>query len=220
MKEAMYKFDEFEALSTDKEDKILIKFKGDLISPTGEKNGTLKNKAKVNCKLAVYLYRLISSYLVSTHFEKQKSETEILVSSIDELPFYIKIVNWQNKQKLSAPQIEYLRDDVEEPTPVDKETILQEELTDHSSMLEIRRNTVKINAVLADFFKRRGLDLTTLRLRFGRIDKNMGICRPITFDRCELKEIDGSQMYDLASLNKNSQKAEQLYTALDERIIY
>ena len=220
MKEKMFDAFEFEGILTEKDDQLLIKFKNDLVSPKGEKKGTVKNKARVNCKLSVYLYRLISSYLVLTHFEKQKSEKEILVRQVEELPFRVQITNWEDKQKLSGPKIEYIRDDDESEQIIDDDVILSEEWLEQQSLIELRRNTLKINVVLADFFKRRGMDMTTLRLRFGMIDDNMGICRPITFDRCELKEIDGSQIYDNSALNRNSDKTDELYQVLDERIIF
>ncbi|MDZ7721365.1 MAG: phosphoribosylaminoimidazolesuccinocarboxamide synthase [candidate division KSB1 bacterium] len=220
MKEKIFDSNEFEGILTDKDDQVLILFKNDLVSLKGEKKGTAKHKARINCKLAVYLYRLISSYLVLTHFDKQKSEKEILVKPVEELPFHVKITNWQDKQKLSGPKIEYIRDDEDDEQVIDSDAILSEEWMGRQSLTELRRNSLKINVVLTDFFKRRGLDLTTLQLRFGKIDENLGVCRPITFDRCELKEIDGSQQYDYAALNRNSDKTDGLYQTLDERIIF
>lgn len=219
MKEKIFDADEFEGVLTDKDNQILIRFKHDLVSSKGEKKGAAKNKASVNCRLSVYLYRLITSYLVLTHFDKQKTETEILVRQVEELPFYVKIANWDEKQKLSRPNIEYIQDEDDNEQVIDDDTILSEDLMSQQSLTELRRNTLKINVVLSDFFKRRGMDLLTLRLRFGNIDGNMGICRPITFDRCELKEMDGSQSYDRTALNRNSDKTDELYQALDERII-
>ncbi len=219
MKKKVYEDQVHAIYEGEKENEQIIELKNDIVNSSGHKRGTAKNKGQANAHCAAHLYRLLESYQIANNFKKMNASNKLTVEKVEWIPFEVSITNYSDGNKLKGPKIGYVLKQEEGDKIIRGKDILKENFVSQAELHEIRRQSLKINVILQDFFDRRDLTLTYLLLQFGHIGERMGIADTITFDTCYLEEKEGRRKYDPDNMSRNAKQAEELYEDLKNRII-
>jgi phosphoribosylaminoimidazole-succinocarboxamide synthase len=145
----------------------------------------IPQKGKVLCKFAEFWFKEI---LVSNHFVKKQSDTEILVKKMKMLPiecvvrgyFYGSLVNRWKKGEMKLPQgtdttlAAKLLEPIFDPTtksehdiPIDKQKALQMKLVNEKQYLWLEKTSIAIYKKMYEIADIAGFILADLKLEFG-----------------------------------------------------
>lgn|GEM_PF-4767930 len=219
MKKKVYEDQVHAIYEGEKENEQIIELKNDIVNTSGNKRGTAKNKGQANASCAAHIYRLLESYQIANNFKKMPATNKLTVEKVEWIPFEVFVENYSDGNKLKGPKIGYILKQEDGDKVIRGKDILKENYVSQAELHEIRRQTLKINVILQDFFDRRSLTLIYLVLQFGRIGERMGVADAITFDTCYLEEKEGRRKYDPDNMSRNADQAQELYEELKDRII-
>jgi phosphoribosylaminoimidazole-succinocarboxamide synthase len=189
----------------DSEKEVILEFKDDVIDANGVKKGVVKGKGIINNKMSSFLFRLIDSYNIPSHFIKQISERDMLVKKMQMIPIGVIIRNVaagslverygvEEGKELECPIFEfYLKDDERHNPMINEGHIISFGHASANELREIHRLASKVNVVLKDFFRRRGYKLVDFRLEFGRYNEHVYIGDEISADTCSFWDLDAGE---------------------------
>lgn len=204
---------------TDNDEEILCKFTDDLVDARGHAKGSIKNKAAINATIAVYIYKLLNSYHVPTHFKSEKSTKELILKKIDAFPFRIAVTNETPDDGRTIPDLKFQKVTDGQLTDVSEKDIIDEELLFEDEMTDVRRSALKINVVLLNFFERRGLELLGFWTQLGYANGKLVVCNEFTPDTFDVKEAGSRIKFTTTYLLSHLDNADELYEELHQRIL-
>jgi phosphoribosylaminoimidazole-succinocarboxamide synthase len=176
------------------ETELVLEFKDDSIALSGSKPTHTRGKGTLNNQMSIYLFRLLESYHIGTHFIREISDKEMLVKKLAMIPVVVmvhdvaagklvKSYGIPQGKELECPIIEYyLKDDERNDPMINEDHIVS---FGHATSLEIKemhRLASKINAVLKAFLRRRELQLVDIRLEFGRYQNRLMVADEISLN--------------------------------------
>ncbi|MCA9730718.1 phosphoribosylaminoimidazolesuccinocarboxamide synthase [candidate division KSB1 bacterium] len=216
---------------TDDPNVLVQKFKDDATAFNGKKKGTIANKGFVNNQISAHLYKYLASYHVPTHFINTISDTEMTVVSLKMIPVEVIVRNiaagsilkrsdYKEGDELSAPLLEYfLKDDEKNDPQITKEEILAQELCSREDLDTLSRLTLKINAVMKSFWKRRNIKLVDFKLEFGKNkDGKILLGDEISPDTCRFWDADTNEKMDKDRFRQDLGKVEEAYEDMRRRV--
>jgi phosphoribosylaminoimidazole-succinocarboxamide synthase len=186
------------------EKELVIEFKDDVVQSNGVKKGVIKGKGIILNKISSFLFRLIESYNIPTHFIKQLSDRDMLVKKMQMIPIRIVIRNIaagslverygvEEGRELECPIFEfYLKDDERHNPMITEGHIVSFGHATANELREIHRWASKVNVILKDFFRRRGYKLVDFRLEFGRYGDRIYIGDEIGPDTCSFWDLEST----------------------------
>ncbi|MFQ5707137.1 MAG: phosphoribosylaminoimidazolesuccinocarboxamide synthase [bacterium] len=216
---------------TDNEDLVIQEFKNDATAFDGTKKGTIKDKGIINNQLSAYLFNLLDSYHVPTHFVKSYSDNAMVVRRLDMIPVevvmrniatgsYVKRNKIKDGTKLEQPVLEFfLKDDEKHDPLISEKEILENEYTTAEELTLIERFARKINAVLKDFFLRRNMLLVDFKLEFGR--NKLGkifLADEISPDTCRFWDATTNEKLDKDRFRHDLGNVEEAYREVFNRV--
>jgi phosphoribosylaminoimidazole-succinocarboxamide synthase len=204
---------------TDNDEEILCKFTDDLVDARGHVKGSIKNKAAINATIAVYIYKLLSSYHVPTHFKSVKSAKELTLKKVDVFPFRITVTNETTDDDRIVPAIQYQQITDGQFTDMSEKDIVSKELLSEDDMTDVRRMILKINVVLQNFFERRGLEFLGFWTQVGYANDKLVVCNEFTPDTLDIKEAGSRIKFTTTYLLSHIENADELYEQLHQRIL-
>ncbi|MBN1543037.1 phosphoribosylaminoimidazolesuccinocarboxamide synthase [candidate division KSB1 bacterium] len=214
---------------TDNEGQVVLVFKDDLILRNGTK-ASIPNKGAINNSIATFLFRMLESYHVPTHYVKQLSNREMLVKKLAMIPVTVFVRNIaagslveqfgiDEGKELECPIIEYyLKGEDEKETMINEDHLVSFGHASPEDLKEIHRLSSKINAILKEMLRRRGLGLIDFKLEFGRRDSHVFLGDEISADTCYLWDITGETKFNKRLTAKNTDDIAQEYQAIKKRI--
>ncbi len=167
------------------ESELVLEFKDDSITITGAKPVHTKGKGILNNQMSIYLFRLLESYHIGTHFIREISDKEMLVKKLNMIPVVVmvhdvasgslvKSYGMPQGKELECPIIEYyLKDDERDDPMINEDHVVSFGHATSGEIKEMHRLASKINAVLKAFLRRRELQLVDIRLEFGRYQNRL-----------------------------------------------
>ena len=187
---------------TDNSNECSLKYK-DQISMPGQKAINVKDKGAFNQNLAAQIYKLLSSYHIRTFFIKDKQDNTLSVRNIDWVPVFNLVRNMaagnlvsrfglEEGKELDCPLIEYyLHAANGEDQLISEDHIISFGYATKDELKEMHRMASKINVILKDFFRRRGIKVVDFKLEFGRNkDKNIVLTGDFAIESCHLMNIE------------------------------
>lgn len=229
-KKKLYEGNTKKCYSVDKEDQLILDFKDDInVSDNGKKK-TIKGKGAICSEISCYLFQYVESYHIQTHFIKRVSEKEMLVKKLDMIPIEIFVRNIaagslvkqfkvEEGKELECPITEfYLKSSEEKESMINLDHIVSFGHASSDEMFTLQRLTSKANAVLKDFFRRRGLSLVDVRLEFGRYKGKLLLGNELSPNTCRLWDISTVVRYDEENFSHEIKGAAEKYQELRHRI--
>lgn len=189
---------------TENEHEWLLEFKDDARDAKGHKKGVIKGKGSVNNQISTFLFKLLESYHIPTHFIKEVSDKEMLVKKMEMIGVKVVVRNFAvgplakrfnvpDGKELECPLLEfYLKDGNRDDPMINESHLISFGHATSEEMREIHRLASKCNAVIKAFFRRRLLNLVEIRLEFGRLHGHIAVGDEISLDTCSFIRLDQS----------------------------
>ncbi|MEA4957713.1 Phosphoribosylaminoimidazole-succinocarboxamide synthase [bioreactor metagenome] len=217
---------------TEKDDEVIVAFRDDITAGDGEKKDNLKGKGHCNSLISSKLFEVLESNNIKTQYIKLIENGSMLSKKLDMIPLEVIARNiatgsllkrfpFEENQKLDPPiiQMDFKNDEYHDPMLNDEITIslgiaTQEELD------EIKNITLKINKILSEFLKEKGILLVDFKLEFGKDEKgNIVLGDEISPDTCRYWDIDTLETLDKDSFRKGQDNVMDIYEQVCNMIV-
>ena len=160
---------------------VLLKFKDDITALDGAKRNVIPGKGSINAKLSAFLFKLLEAEGVPTHFVEMENSSTLRVRELRMMPLEVVCRNiatgrlvknypfFKEGEKLPTPLVEFfLKDDLHHDPLLSEEHMKIFNLANDEEIKSMKEITLKVNKILADFLKTKGLQLVDFKLEFGR----------------------------------------------------
>ncbi|ADQ15658.1 phosphoribosylaminoimidazolesuccinocarboxamide synthase [Halanaerobium hydrogeniformans] len=230
-KEILYEGKAKKIFKTDNKDELIVYFKDDATAFDGQKRGQIENKGIINNKISNAFFEVLEKKGIKTHFIKELNKRETLVKKVDIILIEVVIRNIsagslvkrlgiEEGIELSKPIVEfyYKNDQLGDPL-INRSHIEILELADYEQLDEITVKAKKINRVLRDFSKSKGVDLVDFKLEFGITSSGeIILADEISPDTCRFWDTYTKQKLDKDRFRKDLGDVESGYIEMLQRI--
>ena len=196
-REQMYEGKAKKVYATDDPALCIVSYKDDATAFNGEKRGTIMGKGVINNRLTNRLMRLLMDNGIPTHFVEELNERDTVVKKVSIVPLEVIVRNIttgslckrlgvQEGMELPRPLFEmcYKDDALGDPFIIEDHALLfgwatKEELD------KIKDISLRVNAILKDYFAKLGVVLVDFKLEFGKdMQGNLILADEISPDTC------------------------------------
>jgi len=190
------------------EDYVLY-FKDDATAFNNKKHGVLQSKGILNNSISTFLFKLLQSHGVATHFIERVSEREMRVKKVSIIPLEVVVRNriagsiakrygLSEGEELKTPLVEfYFKNDALDDPLMVEDHIYMMRLAVPEEVQEMRELALKINRLLKDFFLQKNIHLVDFKLEFGRSsDGHILLADEISPDSCRLWDVTTGEKLD------------------------
>ena len=230
-KEFLYEGKAKKIYATDDPDKVIVYYKDDATAGNGEKKGTIADKGIINNELTSYLFEMLASQGVKTHFIEKLNEREQLCWKLDIVPLEVitrNIIAGSMAKRLGLEEgtmpkkmiqeFSYKDDDLGDPL-INSDHAVAIGAATEEEVAEILEGTAKINQILSDAFKKEGILLVDFKIEFGRDkDGNLMLADEITPDTCRLWDAETKKKLDKDRFRRDMGGIEEAYKEILHRI--
>lgn len=215
---------------TDDPDFCIIDYKDDATAFNGLKKGTIYGKGVVNNKMSNYLFQLLESKGIPTHFVKQLSDRETLVKRVQIVPLEVIVRNkaagslakrlgMEEGTPLRCPVLEFCYKSDKLGDPMVNEThILAAGFATKNEINQITEMAMKINQILQDFFLKVNIELIDFKLEFGRYHGQIILADEISPDTCRFWDVHTHEKLDKDRFRRDLGGVEEAYQEVLKRI--
>ena len=230
-KEFLYEGKAKKIYATDDPDKVIVYYKDDATAGNGEKKGTIADKGIINNELTSYLFEMLASQGVKTHFIEKLNEREQLCWKLDIVPLEVitrNIIAGSMAKRLGIEEgtmpkkmiqeFSYKDDDLGDPL-INSDHAVAIGAATEEEVAEILEVTAKINQILSEAFKKEGILLVDFKIEFGRDkDGNLMLADEITPDTCRLWDAETKKKLDKDRFRRDMGGIEEAYKEILHRI--
>ena len=230
-KEFLYEGKAKKIYATNDPDKVIVYYKDDATAGNGEKKGTIADKGIINNELTSYLFEMLASQGVKTHFIEKLNEREQLCWKLDIVPLEVitrNIIAGSMAKRLGLEEgtmpkkmiqeFSYKDDDLGDPL-INSDHAVAIGAATEEEVAEILEVTAKINQILSDAFKKEGILLVDFKIEFGRDkDGNLMLADEITPDTCRLWDAETKKKLDKDRFRRDMGGIEEAYKEILHRI--
>ncbi|WP_092922046.1 phosphoribosylaminoimidazolesuccinocarboxamide synthase [Romboutsia hominis] len=195
--------------STENENEYIVHYKDDATAFNGEKKAEISSKGILNNKISTIIFEMLHKEQIKTHFIKNLSEREMLVKKVEILPLEVIVRNItagsfckrfgiEEGIVLEEPIFElcYKNDEYGDPMLNDDHAVAMK-LATREEIDFIRKETLKINEIMKDFFLKMNLKLVDFKLEFGKDSEgNIILADEISPDTCRLWDVNTNEKLD------------------------
>ena len=209
---------------------IIQYFKDDATAFNAAKKGTIAGKGVMNNKISTKIFEFLTSQGITTHFEKNLSDREMLVKKVEIVPVEViirnkaagslcRLLGLKEGMALASTVLEfcYKRDDLGDPL-INESHVLALKMATEAEVEAIRKYTLKINELLTKFFANLGLELIDFKLEFGRYKGKIILADEISPDTCRLWEIGTGKKLDKDRFRHDLGQIEEAYQEVLSRV--
>ena len=217
--------------STQSPEYIIQFFKDDATAFNALKKGTIKNKGPINNQVSSSLFKYLEKNEIKTHFVKQLSSREMLVTKLEIIPVEVVIRNRAagsickrlaiEKGELFQPELIeffYKSDALGDPL-IAESHILHFKWATIEELNKMVTTTRKVNRLLRDIFNEIGLELIDFKLEFGR-DANgvIILADEFTDDGCRLCDSKTGESMDKDRFRQDLGQVDEAYLEVSKRL--
>lgn len=208
---------------TEDETKYIIEYKDDATAFNGVKKGTIVGKGVINNKMSALLFKLLEEKGIPTHFIELLSDREMLVKEVTILPLEVimrnvaagslaKRLGLEEGTVMKTPVLEfcYKNDDLGDPM-INEYHIKAIELATEEQLEKVKEYAFKINDILVEFFKERGMKLIDFKLEFGLHEGEVILADEISPDTCRLWDAATNKKLDKDRFRRDLGDVEEAY---------
>lgn len=207
--EMLYEGKAKKIFKTDNNGEYLVYYKDDATAFNGVKKDEINEKGIINNKISSYVFELLESNDIKTHYVKRISDREMIVKSVEIVPLEVIVRNVSAGSmckrfgvdegiEFESPVFEfsYKNDDLGDPLMNDYHAIALK-LATKEELDYIREQAFKINELLKTFFKKLDLKLIDFKLEFGKTqDNEIILADEVSPDTCRLWDSNTNQKMD------------------------
>ncbi|WDV46209.1 phosphoribosylaminoimidazolesuccinocarboxamide synthase [Clostridiaceae bacterium M8S5] len=228
--EMLYEGKAKKVFKTDDELTYIVEYKDDATAFNGEKKGTIAGKGMVNNKMSALLFKLLEEENIPTHFIELLSDREMSVKSVEILPLEVIVRNvaagslakrlgLEEGTELKSTVLEfcYKDDDLGDPM-INEYHIESIELATKDQVKIIKEYAFKVNEVLCDYFKAKGMKLIDFKLEFGTHQGEVILADEISPDTCRLWDVETNKKLDKDRFRRDLGDVEEAYTEVLSRL--
>ncbi len=207
--EMLYEGKAKKIFKTDNNSEYLVYYKDDATAFNGVKKDEISEKGIINNKISSYVFELLESNDIKTHYVKRISDREMIVKSVEIVPLEVIVRNVSAGSMCKKFGVD---EGIEFESPVFEFSYKDDELGDplindyHAIALKIatkeemdymRDQASKINELLKTFFKKLDLKLIDFKLEFGKTQDNQIILADeVSPDTCRLWDVNTNEKMD------------------------
>jgi len=209
---------------TEEEDKVVVFFKDDATAFNGQKKGQIVNKGVINNKISNIFFKMLEARGVPTHLLEELSDNEVLVRKLEIIPVEVvmrniaagslaKRLGLEEGTGLKQPVLEfyYKSDELGDPL-INEYHIYSQELASPEDLEQIKELAFKINDILVDYLKDRGIELVDFKLEFGKgVDGQIYLGDEITPDTCRFWDSQTRKKLDKDRFRRDLGEVEDAY---------
>ncbi|ELA08999.1 phosphoribosylaminoimidazole-succinocarboxamide synthase [Moraxella macacae 0408225] len=183
---------------TQNPDFLIMYFRDDTSAFNGERIEQLDRKGKVNNRFNAFIMQKLTQAGITTHFEKQLSEDEVLVKRLKMIPVECVVRNYAagsivrrlgltEGQALNPPTFElFYKDDGLGDPLVNESLSISLGFATQAQLDEMKRLTYEVNTVLSKMFDDAGLILVDFKLEFGMFKDQIVLGDEFSPDGCRV----------------------------------
>lgn len=217
--------------STEDPSLVIVSYKDDATAFDGQKKGTVAGKGEVNNRMTNFLFKMLESRGIPTHFVKELSNRETLVKKVSIVPLEVIVRNVsagsfakrygvEEGIVFASPTIEfsYKNDDLHDPL-INAYHALALGLATREEIDAITDMAFKINEILKEYFLSLNVKLIDFKLEFGRTeDKKIVLADEISPDTCRFWDADTNEKLDKDRFRRDLGKVEEAYGEMMRRV--
>ncbi|SKA73655.1 phosphoribosylaminoimidazole-succinocarboxamide synthase [Clostridium sp. USBA 49] len=216
---------------TEDSDKVIIYYKDDATAFNGEKKGEIEDKGVLNNTIASYIFELLESRQVKTHFIKKLNEREQLCKKVEIIPLEVIVRNiaagsmakrlgLEEGYKLQTTvfELSYKNDELGDPLINDYHAVAIGAAT-FDELKTIYSMTAEINNILKDFFIKQNIKLVDFKLEFGKTkDGEIVLADEISPDTCRFWDATTNEKLDKDRFRRDLGSVKEAYEEILNRI--
>jgi phosphoribosylaminoimidazole-succinocarboxamide synthase len=224
--------------ATDREDRVIIRYKDDATAFNGGKRGSIEDKGVMNNAIASGLFELLEDSGIPTHYLGRLNERDMLCRKVKIIPLEIIVRNTAagsmakrlgleegTALKTTVFEFSYKDDALGDPLINDYHAVAIG-ASSFREIEEIREITFRVNKILSRFFLKRGIRLIDFKLEFGRTLGKDGTPRrgrlvladEISPDTCRFWDAKTGEKLDKDRFRRDLGNVQEAYVEILKRI--
>ena len=230
-REMLYEGKAKQIFKTEKEDELIVYYKDDATAFDGEKKGQIYNKGIMNNRISNFFFEYLEDRGIKTHYLQDINQRETLVRNVEIIPIEVVMRNiaagslsrrlgLEEGTSLPEPVLEfyYKDDDLGDPL-INESHIKILDLASPGQLAEISEMAAKINELLVEFLRERGVDLVDFKLEFGLTeDQEIILADEISPDTCRFWDSETGEKLDKDRFRRDLGDVEAAYQEMLKRI--
>lgn len=230
-REFLYEGKAKQIYATDDLDKIIIYYKDDATAFNGIKKDTIESKGVLNNQITELIFHHLEKNGIKTHFINRLNEREQLCRKVTIVPLEVIIRNViagsmakrLNIAEGTVPsnvvfELSYKCDELGDPLINDDHAVALNAVT-YEELAEIKRQALKINAVMKELFLAQGIDLIDFKIEFGRTSTGeIILADEISPDTCRLWDSKTKEKLDKDRFRRDLGNVVEAYKEIFSRL--
>lgn len=207
--EKLYEGKAKEVYATDNAEEYIIRYKDDATAGNGEKRAVIEGKGELNLAITTLIFEMLEKNGIKTHYIETLNSTDMRVRKVEILPLEVIVRNAtagsfakrygvEEGTFFDHPTFElsYKNDDLGDPLMCEDHAIALGLIT-KDEYDYLKKETLKINELLKDFFMKINLKLVDFKIEFGKTsDGEIILADEISPDTCRLWDKDTNKKLD------------------------
>jgi phosphoribosylaminoimidazole-succinocarboxamide synthase len=211
-------------------DEVIQEFKDDATAFNALKKGSWAHKGEVNCAMSSALFKMLEASGIRTHFVEQLSPVDMLVKRLEIVPLevivrniaagsFVKRYGVEEGKEFKHPTFEFsYKDDPLGDPLINDSHALAMELATEDEIDYIRHDALKVNDILKEFFRKRGIILVDFKLEFGRHKGQILLGDEISPDTCRFWDAETRKKLDKDRFRQDLGGVEEAYAEMLKRV--
>lgn len=230
-KDMLYEGKAKKIFKTDNEDEVLMLFKDSATAFDGDKKGKITKKGFYNNQISAAMFRFLESHNIKTHFIDTPSDNEMVTKKLEMIPVEVIVRNIaagslckrygiEEGKEMEIPIVEYyLKNDELHDPMMNQYHIKAFGYANDDDIKEMTRIAIKINALMKDFFLRRGVKLVDFKLEFGKAGNQIILGDEITPDTCRFWDAETAKKLDKDRFRFDLGEVEDAYDTIYKKVM-
>lgn len=215
---------------TEAPEQIIITFRDD-IQGNGAKAITILGKGTIDGQISSFLFRVLESFFVPTHFISPAGKDSMLVRQLEMIPLQFMMHNIASSsfarrtgakegKPLEKPVLEFYHKAASaRDASLSRNDTLSTGFVNSNDLRHIERCVSKANAVLRGVFERRGLKLESCKFEFGRGKNRIMIADELALENLRLLDAKtGDRLFPSRAANDPTEM-QKLYDEAARKIL-
>ncbi len=211
---------------------VVVKFRDDITAGDGEKRDNITKKGYYNSIISAKFFEILEASGIKTQYIELLEPGMMLSHCLEMIPLEVITRNiaagsllrkfpFQEKQELDPPiiQMDYKSDEFHDPM-LNDDIAVALELTSRKELDIIRKTTLKINKVIKEFLKEKGIIFPDFKIEFGRNYKGeIVLGDEISPDSCRFWDMNTCEVLDKDLFRKGESGVIKAYSEVASRIL-
>ena len=210
---------------------LWIEYKDSATAFDGKKKAKIEGKGRLNNLISSIIFTKLQERGIDSHFVRQLSETEQLVTKVEIIPLETVVRNYAagsiskrlripEGEKLRRPLVEfYYKDDALGDPLLTEDHIEILDLASKEEVELLKTKALEVNKVLTELFAELGVKLIDFKLEFGRDSQgNVLLADEISPDTCRLWDMETNEKLDKDVFRRDLGSLTEAYEAILQRL--